>query len=124
MQVISNLEESVAAHEWEIIINAYFEESFSASWKANDRWTTLEWMADVFYKDDKPAKPADCVELANSITSFKHFLSEIKVYEDPLCEFLVKVKGVRIIEFKPGKKYIPIEISFCKRQTAWLIRYP
>jgi hypothetical protein len=121
-QLLSNIEDSIVRHEWEIVFNSFLSPEFTAPYKANERWKSVEWMSLVFYPEIKPANPQESLEIANSIKAIKLFISDIIVYKVPSCDFTVEIKGVRIIDFLTGKRYIPVDMMFCKKNDLWILQ--
>jgi len=122
LKLLSNIEDSVIRHEWDIVFNSFLSPEFSSLYKANERWKSAEWLALIFYPEIKPANPKESLEIANSIKAMKHFISDITVYKDTSCDFAVEIKGVRTIDFLPGKKYIPVDMRFCKKGDLWILQ--
>jgi hypothetical protein len=122
--LMNNLELSVAKHEWSVIFSAFLDPAYSDILKAGNKWQDLEWVSKAFYPDFAPATPEESQKRANSITTLKHFLSDVKVYKQEGCDFYIILAGIRTIEFDLGKKYIPFETGFCLKNNNWLIQIP
>lgn len=121
LKLLSNIEDSMVSHEWEIVFNAFLSPEFTEPYRVNDRWKSVEWMAPIFYPEIKPVDAKESLEIANSIKAVKHFISSIIVYKEPNCEFSVEMKGIRTIDFLPGKKYFTMDMKFCKKGDLWIL---
>lgn len=121
LNLLANVEDLAVKHQWDLIFNSFLPPEYVNLYKAGDKWKNLEWVAPLFYPEEKPANPQECIEMANSIKSIKLYISDIMVYSSPPCDFRVQIKGVRIIDFKPGKKYIPVDAFFCRKGNNWLL---
>jgi hypothetical protein len=122
--ILNDMEMSIAQHSWAKVLNTFLDSTYSASLKEGDKWKDFEWVADLFYPEDKGTTPKENTDRANSITSFKHFISEVSVFKEPGCDFLIVLKVVRTIEFDLGKRFIAGELNFCKSHNAWLLKKP
>lgn len=118
--VFTSFEETIVNHTWDVLFSAYFHKSYRDKWMENERWKNLEWIAPLFYPEDVPAADAAKTR-ADSITSIGHFISDMAVFKNPDCIYVLKIEGVRKIEFDVGKKYIPFSMSFCFKDDLWLL---
>ncbi len=124
ISLLDNLEVSIVQHEWVIIKNAFLDPAYVNSLGSPDAWKDLRWLAELIYPQDIPETPAENTARANSIKVVKHFISEINVFKEPGCVFLVNFKGVRSLEFDLGKKFIPFDIQFCQKDDgSWLLMF-
>lgn len=121
LNLLSNVEDAIVKHQWDILFNSLLPPEFTSQYRPNDRWKNLEWVGRILYPDVPLANVNECMQVANSITTIKLFISDIIIYKDPACDFRAEIKGVRIIDFLPGKKYIPVDMFFCKKGNAWLL---
>jgi|GEM_PF-5040134 len=120
--IINSLEEAVVAHDWEVVYKGYMDDNLLGPYRAGEKWKQMEWFSRIFYPEFAPENTVGHLKRANSIVIFKHFVSSISIFKDPKCEFLVKLSGVRSIEFEAGKQYIVTEMTFCKQDTAWILQ--
>lgn len=125
MHVINNLEVSINQHEWAIVYTGFIDSAFTDTLKEGDEWKNLFWLGRLFYPEYIADTPEASIKRANSITSLKHFISDIKVFKEAGCNFYIIFKGVRIIDFELGRKYIPMEMQFCYTgEKTWVLKVP
>jgi hypothetical protein len=121
LNLLSAIDDAAVKHQWDLIFSSFLPPEFTNQYKAGDKWKNLEWVAPIMYPEIKPANAQECIEVANSIKSIRLFISDIIVYKEASCDFKVEIKGVRIIDFLPGKKFIPVDTFFCKKDNVWLL---